>query len=62
MWPIAMNLKRKPSARTMAGRELHALTKTYVLLVRDLPFVTNLSEHYSSTFVIFVLVVTMKMF
>ena len=30
-------------------KELHNLTKTSVLLLRDLPFVTNLSKYYNTS-------------
>jgi hypothetical protein len=33
--------------KIQATRELHSLTKTHALMLRDLPFVTNLSKYYN---------------
>lgn len=46
MWLIIMNPKIEPSVRVMATKEIHAITKTSVLLLRELPFITNLSKFY----------------
>jgi hypothetical protein len=46
LWIIIMNSKVEVSARVMAVREMHSITKTSVLLLRDLPFITNLSKMY----------------
>ncbi len=46
MWLIIMNPKIDPAVRIQATKEIHAITKTSVLLMRDLPFITNLSRFY----------------
>ena len=46
MWNIIMDTKAELYSRIQATKELHALSKTYVLLLRNLPFVTNLSKFY----------------
>ena len=46
MWNIIMDSKAEMYSRIQATRELHSLSKTSVLLLRDLPFVTNLSKFY----------------
>jgi len=46
MWNIIMDSKAEMYNRIQASRELHNLSKTFVLLLRDLPFVTNLSKFY----------------
>ena len=46
MWKIIMDTKAEMSWRIQATKELHSLSKTSVLLLRDLPFVTNLSKFY----------------
>ena len=46
MWKIIMDTKAEMSCRVQATKELHSLSKTSVLLLRDLPFVTNLSKFY----------------
>jgi hypothetical protein len=46
MWLIIINPEYKISTKILALRELHALIKTYVLLIRDLPFVTNLVRYF----------------
>ena len=46
MWNIIMDTKAEMSCRVQATKELHSLSKTSVLLLRDLPFVTNLSKFY----------------
>ena len=45
-WAIFMDSETSQSEKIHAIRELHSLTKTYVLLLKDLPFVTNLSKYY----------------
>lgn len=45
-WVIFMDSKTSQSEKIHTIRELHSLTKTYVLLLKDLPFVTNLSKYY----------------
>lgn len=46
MWNIIMDSKAEMYNRIQASRELHNLSKTFVFLLRDLPFVTNLSKFY----------------
>ena len=46
MWNIIMDSKAEMYSRIQATKELHSLSKTSVLLLRDLPFVTNLSKFY----------------
>jgi hypothetical protein len=41
-----MNPKSSSSEKISAFREIHAVSKTKVLLLRDLPFVMNLSKYY----------------
>ena len=41
-----MDSKAEMYSRIQATKELHSLSKTSVLLLRDLPFVTNLSKFY----------------
>ena len=46
MWLLIMNPKVETSVRVMATKEIHSIIKTGVLLLRDLPFITNLSKFY----------------
>ena len=46
MWKIIMDTKAEVHDRVQASKELHSLSKTSVLLLRDLPFVANLSKLY----------------
>jgi hypothetical protein len=46
MWKIIMDSKAEMHVRVQASKEMHSLSKTSVLLLRDLPFVTNLSKMY----------------
>lgn len=46
MWVIVMNSKIETVPRIMAVREIHSIQKTMVLMLRDLPFITNLSKLY----------------
>jgi hypothetical protein len=46
MWNIIMDTKAEMYSRIQATKELHSLSKTSVLLIKDLPFVTNLSKFY----------------
>jgi hypothetical protein len=46
MWNITMDTKAEMHVRVQATKELHSLSKTSVLLIRDLPFVSNLSKLY----------------
>jgi hypothetical protein len=43
---IVMDSKTKHYTRIQAFKELHNLSKTYTLLIKDLPFVTNISKYY----------------
>jgi hypothetical protein len=45
-WIIVMDPKTEHSVRVQALKELHALSKTYTLIVKDLPFVTLLTKYY----------------
>ena len=51
MWNIIMDSKAEMYSRIQATRELHSLSKTSVLLLRDLPFVTNLSKFYDESII-----------
>ncbi len=46
MWNIIMDSKTEHYTRIQALKELHRLSKTYTLLIKDLPFITNLSKYY----------------
>ncbi len=46
MWNIIMDLKTTQETKIQAFKELHSLSKTYTLLIKDIPFVTNLSIYY----------------
>ncbi len=46
MWKIIMDSNVEMHVRVQASKELHSLAKTSVLLLRDLPFVANLSKLY----------------
>jgi hypothetical protein len=46
MWNIMMDSNTPKETKIMASKELHSLSKTYTLLIKDLPFVTNLSKFY----------------
>lgn len=46
LWKIIMDTKVEMYNRIQATKELHSLSKTYTLLIKDLPFVTNLSKFY----------------
>jgi hypothetical protein len=46
MWNIIMDSKANYNTKIQAFKELHILSKTYTLLIKDLPFVTNLSKYY----------------
>jgi hypothetical protein len=41
-----LDSKTDHSVRIQALKELHSLSKTYPLLVKDIPFVTNISKYY----------------
>jgi hypothetical protein len=46
LWSIVEDPDATNMEKIHATRELHNLTKTHILLLRDLPFVTNLSKYY----------------
>ena len=46
MWSIIMDANITKETKILATKELHGLSKTYTLLIKDLPFVTNLSKYY----------------
>src|SRR5689334_5415645 len=48
-WLIVIDLKIGHSVRIQALKELHSLSKSYALIVKDLPFVTNLTKYYDRT-------------
>jgi hypothetical protein len=48
-WLIVMDSKVEQSVRIQALKELHSLSKTYTLMVKDLPFVTLLTKYYDRT-------------
>jgi hypothetical protein len=47
LWSIVEDPDATNMEKIHATRELHSLTKTHILLLRDLPFVTNLSKYYN---------------
>ena len=46
IWNIVMDSKTDSSTKIQALKELHSLSKTYTLLIKDIPFVTNISKDY----------------
>jgi len=46
IWTIIQDSKTDHSVRIQALKELHSLSKTYTLLIKDIPFVTNISKYY----------------
>ena len=46
LWNIVIDSKTDNSIRIQALKELHNLSKTYTLLIKDIPFVTNISKDY----------------
>jgi len=46
IWNIVIDSKTDHSVRIQALKELHSLSKTYTLLIKDIPFVTNISKDY----------------
>lgn len=46
IWLLTISDKSDPDTKLNCYKELHALTKTLVLLLRDLPFITQLSKYY----------------
>lgn len=47
LWSMMMDPDTTNMEKVQIIKELHNLTKTSVLLLRDLPFVTNLSKYYN---------------
>lgn len=47
MWSIMKDPDATNMEKIQVTRELHSLTKTHALILRDLPFVTNLSKYYN---------------
>jgi DNA-binding Xre family transcriptional regulator len=46
LWSMMMTNDTTHTEKIQIIKELHNLTKTHILLLRDLPFVTNLSKYY----------------
>ena len=46
-----MDSKVDMNNRIQATKELHSLSKTYALLIKDLPFVNNLSKFYDESMI-----------
>src|SRR6476469_3419328 len=46
LWNMVIDSKTDHSIRIQALKELHSLSKTYTLLIKDIPFVTNISKCY----------------
>ena len=46
IWNILMDPNTTKETKILATKELHSLCKTYTLLIKDLPFITNLSKYY----------------
>jgi len=46
LWNIVIDSKTDHHTRIQALKELHSLSKTYTLLIKDIPFVTNISKCY----------------
>jgi len=51
LWSMMMDPNSSNIEKIQATRELHNLTKTYTLLVRDLPFISNLTKYYDLEFI-----------
>jgi hypothetical protein len=49
LWEIIMNPKSEPSVKISAAKEIHAISKTKTLILRDLPFITQLSTFYDTS-------------
>lgn len=50
LWKLYIDKKTTQSERIQISKELHSLTKTYTLLLRDLPFISNLTNYYDIGF------------
>jgi hypothetical protein len=55
IWNIIMDSKTTQETKIQALKELHGLSKTYTLLIKDLPFVINLSKYYDRDIMIGIL-------
>ena len=51
MWNVIMDSKVDMNNRIQDTKELHSLSKTYTLLIKDLPFVNNLSKFYDESMI-----------
>src|SRR5690348_11817435 len=49
LWEIIMDPKTEPSVKISAAREIHAVSKTKTLILRDLPFIMQLSRFYDTS-------------
>jgi hypothetical protein len=49
LWEIIMDPKSEPSVKISAAKEIHAVSKTKTLILRDLPFITQLSRFYDTS-------------
>jgi hypothetical protein len=45
-WSILMDPNTTKETKILATKELHSLCKTYTILIKDIPFVTNISKYY----------------
>ena len=45
-WSILIDPNTTKETKILATKELHSISKTYTLLIKDLPFVTNISKFY----------------
>ena len=45
-WNILMDINTTRETKILATKELHSLCKTYTLLIKDIPFITNISKYY----------------
>ncbi|MDR4492427.1 MAG: hypothetical protein R2685_16280 [Candidatus Nitrosocosmicus sp.] len=50
LWKLYIDKRTSQSEKIQIKKELHSLTKTYTLLLRDLPFVHNLTNYYDMGF------------
>jgi len=48
LWSMAEDPNTKEKTKLKIFQELHELTKTFVLMQRDLPFLTGLSRFYDA--------------
>ena len=51
LWGMIIDSKTDNSTRIQALKELHSLSKTYTLLIKDIPFVTNISKDYDKVII-----------